>query len=175
MRFFARWICLSTFILLICPFIQAEHDPLKNIARELAGDLSRLKKIHIAVLEFPHHDNRLSHGPFLVSERLTTFLAQDKRLRLVERNHLNQVLGELHLSQSGLIDKESAQKMGQILGVDVIVTGTLIDLPGGLTEVNARSIRTDTGQVVAASRIQIERFWQGKPRLNRFVEGKKSR
>ncbi len=44
---------------------------------------------------------------------------------VVERSRIAQVLNELQLGQSGLIDEAQAAQVGKILGVDAIITGNL--------------------------------------------------
>jgi len=43
------------------------------------------------------------------------------------------------------------------------VTGTLIDLPGEITEINARLIRVDTGEVLSAGQAVVSRSWSDYP------------
>ncbi len=47
---------------------------------------------------------------------------------VIEREQLNRVLGEQQLGASGLINPKSAAKMGQLLGVQAIITGKITDL-----------------------------------------------
>jgi hypothetical protein len=68
------------------------------------------------------------------------------------------------MSEIGLIDPDTAKKMGAVLGVDAIVTGTLIDLDNGKTEVNARMIATETGEILSAAQTHVKRTWDDKPR-----------
>ncbi|MEI8191112.1 MAG: FlgO family outer membrane protein, partial [candidate division NC10 bacterium] len=58
------------------------------------------------------------------------------------------------------IDARTTHELGRILGVAAVVTGTLNDLPDGLTEVNARVIETQTGKVLSAGKAEIERTWR---------------
>jgi tetratricopeptide (TPR) repeat protein len=44
---------------------------------------------------------------------------------VVERSRIAQVLNELQLGQSGLVDEAQAAQVGKILGVDAIITGNL--------------------------------------------------
>jgi curli biogenesis system outer membrane secretion channel CsgG len=156
---------------LLCLFLagaaQAAPDPMKRVAAELADALSRQKGARVAVLSVPHHDNRMSEGPQMISERLTTYLVMDKRIHVLERNHIVQLLKELHMSETGLVDPASAKRIGEVLGADVIVTGTLIDLDGNQSEINVRALVADSGRVVAASRAVLERNWESPRVLHR--------
>lgn len=152
-------------ILLFCPLAHAETDPLRKAAQELADDLSRMKGIKIAVLALPHHDTHASDGPLFVSERVATYLVADRRLRVLERNHVTQLMEELHLSETGTLDLTTAKHIGEVLGADVIVTGTLIDLDARKTEINVRGLMAESGRVVAARRALVDRTWESRPML----------
>ena len=89
----------------------------------------------------------------------------EKNITIVERNHLTQVLAENGLSETGGLDPATIQLMGNVLGADVLVLGTLINLNGNKTEINLRGVRADTGRVIAAARTIVDRNWGNKPTL----------
>lgn len=136
---------------------------LKSVAKDLAKGMSSFKSKRIAVLPFPYHDGGISSGSSIVSERLTTLLVGRKGISVVERALLDKMLSEMKLENTGVTDAASTQKIGSVLGVDAIVTGTLIDLENGETEVNARLIRTETGEILAAATTRVDRTWKDLP------------
>jgi len=153
-------------ILLFLFAVQAAHgDPLESVAKRLAKAMARYKKDgRVAVLVFPYENGGLSSGSSLVSERLTTLMAQRKHVNVIERSRLASLLGEMRLEESGVTESTGAPKAGGILGVDAVVTGTLTDSMEGETEVNARLIRVETGEIIAAATTHIDREWQDQPR-----------
>src|SRR5690349_24759989 len=58
-----------------------------------------------------------------LADMLITDLGNVGSLQIVERDRLNQVLGELKLSQSKFIDPKTAQKLGKGLAAEFIMTG----------------------------------------------------
>jgi len=60
-------------------------------------------------------------------------------------------LNEFELSQSGVIDTSTSQEIGQLTGVEAIVTGTVSQM-GNNQRVDARVIDISTGRVVIAER-----------------------
>lgn len=138
----------------------AGADPLDSVAKKISKASGKIKNKQIAVLPFPYHDGREGPGSTIISERLITKIASHKKLQVVERSLLEKVLGELKLQYSGAINQESAKKLGSILGVESILTGTLIDLGGDRVEVNARLIQTESGLVIAAASEVETRTWQ---------------
>ncbi|MBI4217943.1 MAG: hypothetical protein HY610_02375 [Elusimicrobia bacterium] len=135
-------------------------DSLENIAKKISSSAKGLVNKKVAVLPFPYHDGRESKGSTIVSERLITKLVEQKKLEVIERSLLEKVFKELKLQSSGAIDEKSAKEIGKVLGVEAIVSGTLIDLGEEEVEVNARLIKTETGQIVVASSGKVDRFWK---------------
>ncbi len=129
---------------------QSWSDPLDNIAKKISKSSGKLKNKQIAVLPFPFHDGTEGAESTIVAERLITRIVTIGKLQVIERSLLDKVMHELKLHHSGMIDQESAKKLGSILGVDAIITGTLIDLDGEM-EVNARLIQAETGLVLTAA------------------------
>jgi len=154
---------LLVFLILFVPLIRATaSEPIRKLARELAKPLRKMKHPRVGLLSFPYHDGKVSSGSSIVSERLTTEMAEIEGVRVVERSLIQKILEEQHLSQTGLLDPNAAQRIGKVLDVDIIVCGTLIDTDGE-TEVNARSLKADTGEVLAASRVMIKTTWSDRP------------
>jgi hypothetical protein len=99
-----------------------------------------------------------------VAERLTTLIVDQGKAQVVERALLDKALGEIQLGMTGVLDPATTQKLGKVLGVSAIVTGTLIDLEENRTEVNARLIQTETGAILAAASTRLRRTWNDLPR-----------
>lgn len=60
-----------------------------------------------------------------MSEMLTTELMKTNRFVVVERQALQDVLGEQELGQTGIIQRETATKVGQVLGAQILVRGVV--------------------------------------------------
>ncbi|OGR98159.1 MAG: hypothetical protein A2016_00385 [Elusimicrobia bacterium GWF2_62_30] len=114
----------------------------------------------MAVLEFPYVGGRASEGPMVVQERLITALSKIKGVTLIERGQLKKVMGELNLQASGAIDDTTAKQLGKLLGADAVVTGTLNDIKEKKSEINARIVETETGKILSAAAVQLEKTWK---------------
>jgi curli biogenesis system outer membrane secretion channel CsgG len=82
-------------------------------------------KRRIGVVEF---ENKTAYGSRLgtaAADILVTELAKTGRFVVVERDKLNKILDEQKLQASGAIDPRTAVKVGQILGLNAIVTGSI--------------------------------------------------
>jgi len=143
------------------PIVRA--DPFKSLAKHLIRDAGDLKDNRVIVMPFPYHDGRISPGSSIVSEQLTMCLARIKGVQLVERSLLSKVLQEMNLAQTGALQPETAQQLGNLLEAKAIVTGTLIDQEDEKTEINARIIEVKTGAILAAYSVVIRRTWPELP------------
>ncbi|HAF95465.1 MAG: hypothetical protein A2X34_09940 [Elusimicrobia bacterium GWC2_51_8] len=133
---------------------------LERLSEKLQDGLTGAINIKLAVLEFPYTDGKASQGPVIIQERLTTALAQNKKITLIERNLLQKVMGELKLSATGAVSEESVKKIGRVLGAEAVVTGTLNDTAEEETEVNARVVETETGKILSASSAVVKKTWK---------------
>jgi TolB-like protein len=141
----------------------AADDKYSQLALEIsnaAGDSLVDKKI--AIIPFSYADGRegTTDGS-IVSERLTMKMINLQKYEIIERSVLDKVMNELKLQSSGIMDANSTKELGKVLGVDAIITGTLIERKGGKIEVNARLIKTETARAIGAAQVIIEKDWMG--------------
>ena len=104
-----------------------------------------------------------------VTELVEQALFESKRYRLVERRQIEQVLKEQGFGSSGSVNAGTAAKLGRILGVQRLVTGSInqfdLKAAGGLAlpfvavglyqaqvTLTSRVINTSTGEIVAIVR-----------------------
>lgn len=142
---------------------EARCEPLEKLARRLEKGLSAQENRKVAVLAFPDLKGGVNQGSLLVQERLTTYLARRGKVEVIERSRLDQVLSEMKLQHSGIVDPAGAQKVGKVLGAAALVIGTLGEPSEGKVEVNARLVRAETGQILAADAARIEKAWTDEP------------
>ncbi len=57
-----------------------------------------------------------------LADHITTYFVNTGRIEVVDREHLYQILKEQNLSISGRIDKDSAVKLGKLLGATALIT-----------------------------------------------------
>ncbi|WP_457575951.1 FlgO family outer membrane protein [Desulfomarina sp.] len=112
-------------------------------------------KTKIAVLDFEVHGKAFYTQDMgaIVSEWFITTLVKDGRFDVVERAMLQKILAEQKLGATGLIAEDSASRIGKILGVKIIITGSILHLTGNI-EVNSRIINVENGSIIAAENIR---------------------
>jgi curli biogenesis system outer membrane secretion channel CsgG len=62
-----------------------------------------------------------------MSDMLVTALIQSKKFIVIEREQLEKVMNEQALGQTGAVNPQTAAKIGQVLGVSYIVTGSVTE------------------------------------------------
>jgi len=129
-------------------------EGIKDLAAQISAKVAKEQKHKIAVLPFKELDGQPTVLGTYLAEELVTNLFEAPGLSIVERTMLDRLVGELKLDQTGLIDPETAKRVGKIAGVDAIVTGTITDL-SSYVSLNARLIDAQSGRIFAAAQTRI--------------------
>lgn len=82
-----------------------------------------------------------------VADMLITELSANPAVRVVEREHLQKLLEEQTLGASGRVDRETAVRMGKVLGAHHIILGGFVVDPKGRMRLDARAVKTETSEV----------------------------
>jgi curli biogenesis system outer membrane secretion channel CsgG len=105
-------------------------------------------KRRIGVVDF---QNKTAYGQARLgtaaSDILITELAKSGKFIVVERDKLEKIMEEQKLGMSGAIDANTAAKVGKVLGLNAIVTGTISQFGSG-TEGSEYLITQSKNQVV---------------------------
>lgn len=124
-------------------------------------------KIRIAVSNFENNSTWSWWGDNLgraAADELATQLVQTGKFTVIERAQLDAILQEQNLGASGAVTSATAAKVGKLLGVQLLLTGSItafsikrtsIGLRGiggsysnAESKVDARLVNTDTGEVM---------------------------
>jgi curli biogenesis system outer membrane secretion channel CsgG len=135
-------------------------------------DLKNLKK-RVAVMDF---EDKAGYGHNIgsgLADMLVTSLVESKKFIVIEREELENILKEQGLGMSGAVTPQSAAKVGQLLGIELMITGSVSEfgtkkdnIGGGLSNlggfnlgvssetarsvVDIRLVNTSTGEIIAA-------------------------
>ncbi len=151
------------------------------IAPNLVSAAEKSTKPRIAVIEFKNKaDNQWWYhgGAEAAQDVFVTELVKSGKFRVVEREQLAALMQEKGLTLSGDVDPSSAVKVGKLLGVNYLLTGSVTEygatekgargpgiggLPGFsvgkktfVAAMNARLIDTSTGEIVWADEGRAE-------------------
>lgn len=138
MKFFVRMCLALMLVLSLCALAQADFN-----------------KTKIAVLDFNLQGSNFETEDMgkIVAEWFITALVKEGRFEVVERGMLQKIIAEQKLALSGLVDESTATQLGKVLGVKVVITGTVMKLQN-ITEINARIIDVESASIITAENVR---------------------
>jgi len=132
------------------------EEGVKDLADKITKSMIEKGTHKVAIVDFSDLDGNVTRLGQFMAEELTTqlFLLAPGKFEVVERRQILKLEEELALSQMGVIEEKSLKKMGQVLGVEAVVTGSMTDL-GNTVKVNARMIAVESAKVFAVAATSI--------------------
>lgn len=88
----------------------------------------------------------------IIPEILASYLKGFSKYNLIERVLLNKVFEEHELQLSGAIDEKMAVQVGQVFGVEALITGSAMKI-GKTISIAGRTIDTQTGEILASGTV----------------------
>jgi TolB-like protein len=134
-----------------CPTSRAQEAfdaPMAQITDKIAEAIKTANLKAVTVAEFTEPRDKQSDLGAFFADQLSTGLIQ-RQCSVVDRQHFADILAEHKVTMSGLVDPETAKKMGQFAGVDAIVIGTITSL-GGTIRLTVKVISTESAKFLAA-------------------------
>jgi TolB-like protein len=114
---------------------------------ELSDDTAAISRLAVLPFDDKTQNANSSRGTAL-GEYFVSRLRGDGRFTLVDRASFKEMIAEIELSQSDLVDESTAVEAGAMLAADAILTGTISEV-FGKTRISAKIIRTGTSEVLA--------------------------
>jgi len=130
-----------------------QTQPIPETSKPPTETIAEKDKFKIAVMEFKSLNPGAKNTSLgsMIAEMFTTEVVNNNSFKIVEREQLNKVLGELQIGQSGVLDTTDAQKLGKILGAGAIIAGSVMKM-GDSLRIDSRIIEVETGIIVSAER-----------------------
>jgi len=132
------------------------REGLDQMAVQLAKGAPEGKQFPVAVADFPDLQGVISDLGRFIANRITTRLVQNPKFSVIERQRLNQVLGELKFSMSDLVDPNKAKQFGQMVGVEGLIVGAVSDL-GNQVDIDARMIEIESNKMLLGATVTISK------------------
>jgi len=109
------------------------------LRNERALDSRQLPERSIAVLNFRNLGGNTGFDPLAtgLADMVITDLSQVKALTVIERSRMQALLEEMGLGQTGLVNEQTAPRVGRLLGVKKVLQGSFLDLAGGRLRLDA--------------------------------------
>jgi len=116
--------------------------------------IADFQKTKIAVLDFRLQGNDFATDDMgkIVAEWLITAFVREGRFEVIERKLLGEVLEEQQMVEAGIINQETASEIGQLLGVKVIISGSVVKIKN-VVEVNARIVDVSSASIITAESV----------------------
>jgi TolB-like protein len=122
----------------------------KRMAIKFSGMEAKLKNRTVAVYGFEVNGRSGDSFAAYSTEKLTHEMVEAGKLKVVERSRIDRLLSEQQFVQTGIVDADSAAKIGKILSVDGVIIGTIRVTDSGI-EFIARMIQSESGIILASS------------------------
>jgi TolB-like protein len=85
---------------------------------------------------------------------LITEMSSNPSIRVVERDQVQKLIDEQKLVGAGQVDRESAVKVGKLLGAQHMIFGGFMADPKGNFRIDARAVNVETGAIEFTDRVQ---------------------
>jgi len=129
----------------------AYENEIENLSSEMTVNIANAGKKTVAVVDFTDLQGNVTElGRFLAEEFSVALAGSGKGFEVVDRTHLKSIITEHKLSATGLIDPQTARKLGEIAGVEALITGTITPF-GDSIRLSVKVLDTETAKMISAS------------------------
>lgn len=128
---------------------------IEQLSAQMAEKIAGKGKKTVAVVDFTDLEGNVTQLDKFIAEEFSVALAGiGKSFRVIDRTHLKSIIKENKLSATGLIDPETARKLGKIAGVDALVTGTLTPF-GDNVRLTVKVLDSETADIIDSAKGDI--------------------
>lgn len=139
------------------------NDQLSYCEKHVAGIRS------IAIVDFDNYSTgKYQEELGFLTKGLSDAFETDFRalngLKVVERDKIDYVLREIMMTKEGLVDEATAVQAGKLIGAQIMVFGSVMQLDGKNARMQVKAVKVETGEILATAQRE------GKP--DYFAMGK---
>ncbi|MDR0503155.1 MAG: CsgG/HfaB family protein [Treponema sp.] len=154
-RFKSILACIILFLMTEGVLLSQEYttfdQAIKTAVTEIENKLVR--GVKVVVLNFKSESTRFSD--FVLDEIMTELVSNGKTV-VVDRANLSLIQQEMHFQMSGEVNDSSAQAIGQKLGAQSIISGSIEDL-GNYYRMRFRTIEVETAAIQVLTSINVRK------------------
>jgi hypothetical protein len=132
-----------------------EDKALNELAQNMLSQSDKLKGKRIGVFKFTSIEGKETPEGARVSQSLLERLMANSSLTFIERSELHKIIAENELGQTGLIDSSLTNESGKILPIDLMITGTFVQL-NTKVNISARVVNANTAELITAKSCQYD-------------------
>ncbi|MCK4790818.1 MAG: VWA domain-containing protein, partial [Desulfobacteraceae bacterium] len=140
----------------ISPSVQERPlmDRIKNLFREITLDLESKDEGSISILFFKTGEGKQSDLTVLLDKMALEEIKKLENMRVIDREKVNVILEEQGMSSMALIDVTNAIEIGKLLGVDYILTGSVVD-SGKTVVIFGKIINVGTEEIESIAQVIV--------------------
>ncbi len=127
---------------------------LQDAAKEISAFFAKNPGKTVAVLSFKHAEQKAEKEVAAVQDRFIEQLVAIGQVTVIERDRIQQLLGEHQIDQSGATDKT---RIGQLLQADYLLVGSIMVRAKKGLDISARLVDVTTSKIVATARASATR------------------
>ena len=132
-----------------------EDKALNELAQNMLSQSDKLKGKRIGVFKFTSIEGKETSEGARVSQSLLEKLMANSSLTFIERSELHKIITENELGQTGLIDGSLTNESGKILPIDLMITGTFVQL-NTKVNISARVVNANTAELITTKSCQYD-------------------
>lgn len=167
------WFVMFTLLtaLLSDPGITMGYEKeIERLSSAMTENIAKGGKKTIAVVDFTDLQGNVTElGRFIAEEFSASLAGAGRGFEVIDRTHLKVLLKEHKLAVTDIMDPSTARKLGQIAGVDALITGTITPF-GDTVRLSVKILDTTTAKVIGASRGNIAKTKAIEELLARGIE-----
>jgi curli biogenesis system outer membrane secretion channel CsgG len=134
----------------LCTRAHAYEAELQSLAKGLAVQMEGAGQRSAAVVDFADLQGTPNEvGRFLAQELSTQLVSATRQVSVVDRANLQVLLRENNLSMEGLVNPSSSRKLGNLIGIDTVILGTVTQM-GDSIRLSVRAVSVETGRIVVS-------------------------
>ncbi len=144
---------------------------IKDISVRLAAAVTKSGKKTVAVVDFTDLQGCVTEfGRFLAEEFSVALATGSGGFEVIDRTNLKTLLQEHKLAATGIIDPQTARKVGEIAGVQSLVTGTVTPF-GDTVHLSVKVLDAETAKIIGAVAADMPRNKAIDELLKRGISG----
>lgn len=127
----------------------AYEQEVKQLSAQMAEVITKSGKKTVAVVDFTDLQGNVTElGRFLAEEFSVALSGNAKDFEVIDRTNLKTLLQEHKLASTGIIDPQTARKLGEIAGVQALITGNITPF-GDSVRLSIKILDSGTARVIS--------------------------
>ncbi len=154
------WFPVAAYIAMILTLSNAAsgyQQQMQAAAERIGQSMTKAGRKTVAVVDFTDlQGNATELGRFFAEQLSVELSSRGGSYEVIDRNHLRAILQEHKLSGTGLIDPQTARKVGQMAGAECLVSGSITPFSESVN-LSIKLLDTNTAKILGGVTVDIPR------------------